>query len=84
QWFTNSSEVKGLQKLLGDGLSLSYASSKCDPRVGGRRWLFVCALELALDESLSHRHTGAVYHRGRSPSASVSESHGGGRDHDND
>ncbi|RWV96865.1 hypothetical protein GW17_00040392 [Ensete ventricosum] len=48
------------------------------------RLVFVCALELALDESLSHQHMGAVYHRGRSPSASTSESHGGGRDHVND
>ncbi|RZS02338.1 hypothetical protein BHM03_00032381 [Ensete ventricosum] len=47
-------------------------------------WVFVCASELALDESLSHRHMGAVYHRGRSPSASTSESYGGGRDHVND
>ncbi|RRT32138.1 hypothetical protein B296_00019366 [Ensete ventricosum] len=44
-----------------------------------QRWVFVCASELALDESLSHRHMGVVYHRGRSPSASTSESHGGGR-----
>ncbi|RWV91789.1 hypothetical protein GW17_00045894 [Ensete ventricosum] len=28
----------------------------------------MCASELALDESLSHQHMGAVYHRGRSPS----------------
>ncbi|RRT40366.1 hypothetical protein B296_00020921 [Ensete ventricosum] len=37
QWYTNSSQVRGLQKLLGDGLSWSYASSRCDPKVGGRR-----------------------------------------------
>ncbi|RRT62883.1 hypothetical protein B296_00012697 [Ensete ventricosum] len=49
-----------------------------------QRWVFMCASKLALDESLSHRHMGAVYHRGRSPSASASESHGGGRDHVND
>ncbi|RRT39779.1 hypothetical protein B296_00014293 [Ensete ventricosum] len=49
-----------------------------------RRWVFVCASELALDESLSHWHMGAVYHRGISPSASTSESHGRGRDHMND
>ncbi|RWV89366.1 hypothetical protein GW17_00048485 [Ensete ventricosum] len=47
-------------------------------------WVFVCASELALDESLSHWHMGAVYHRGISPSASTSESHGRGRDHMND
>ncbi|RRT41351.1 hypothetical protein B296_00047975 [Ensete ventricosum] len=46
-----------------------------------RRRVFMCASELALDESLSHQ---VVYHRGRSPSASTSESHGGGRDHVND
>ncbi|RZR93622.1 hypothetical protein BHM03_00022177 [Ensete ventricosum] len=33
-----------------------------------QRRVFVCALELVLDESLSHHHMGAVYHRGRSPS----------------
>ncbi|RWW14812.1 hypothetical protein GW17_00021385 [Ensete ventricosum] len=49
-----------------------------------QRPVFVCASELALDESLSHQHMGAVYHRGRSPNASTSESHGGGRDHVND
>ncbi|RWV81464.1 hypothetical protein GW17_00057112 [Ensete ventricosum] len=49
-----------------------------------RRRVFVCASELALDENLSHQHKGAVYHRGRSLSASTSESHGGGRDHVND
>ncbi|RWV95111.1 hypothetical protein GW17_00042293 [Ensete ventricosum] len=49
-----------------------------------QRRVFVCASELALDESLDHQHMGAVYHRGRSPSASTSESHGGGRDHVND
>ncbi|RZS27813.1 hypothetical protein BHM03_00061338, partial [Ensete ventricosum] len=37
-----------------------------------QRRVFVCASELALDESLSHQHMGAVYHRGRSPSASTS------------
>ncbi|RWW60391.1 hypothetical protein BHE74_00032618 [Ensete ventricosum] len=42
-----------------------------------QRRVFVCASELALDESLSHQHMRAVYHRGRSPSASTSESHGG-------
>ncbi|RZS01382.1 hypothetical protein BHM03_00031231 [Ensete ventricosum] len=31
-----------------------------------QRQVFVCASELALDESLSHQHMGAVYHRGRS------------------
>ncbi|RZS26148.1 hypothetical protein BHM03_00059453 [Ensete ventricosum] len=46
-----------------------------------QRRVFVCASELALDESLSHQHMGAVYYRGRSPSASTSESYGGGRDH---
>ncbi|RZR82431.1 hypothetical protein BHM03_00008825 [Ensete ventricosum] len=40
----------------------------------------VCASKLALDESLSHQHMRVVYHRGRSPSASTSESHGEGRD----
>ncbi|RWW32471.1 hypothetical protein GW17_00002842 [Ensete ventricosum] len=49
-----------------------------------QRRVFVCASELALDESLSHQHMGTVYHRGRSPSASTSESYGGGRDHVND
>ncbi|RWW59766.1 hypothetical protein BHE74_00033262, partial [Ensete ventricosum] len=49
-----------------------------------QRRIFVCASKLALDESLSHQHMRAVYHRGRSPSASTSESHGGGRDHVND
>ncbi|RWV98560.1 hypothetical protein GW17_00038583 [Ensete ventricosum] len=49
-----------------------------------QRQVFVCASKLALDESLSHQHMGAMYHRGRSPSASTSESHGGGRDHVND
>ncbi|RWW71295.1 hypothetical protein BHE74_00020960 [Ensete ventricosum] len=49
-----------------------------------RRRVFVCALELALDESLSHQHMVAVYHRGRSPSASTNESHREGRDHVND
>ncbi|RWV85377.1 hypothetical protein GW17_00052834, partial [Ensete ventricosum] len=49
-----------------------------------KRRVFVCASELVLDESLSHPHMGAIYHRGRSPSASTSESHGGGRDHVND
>ncbi|RWV81862.1 hypothetical protein GW17_00056683, partial [Ensete ventricosum] len=34
--------------------------------------VFVCVSELALDESLSHQHMGAAYHRGRSPSASTS------------
>ncbi|RWW32320.1 hypothetical protein GW17_00003010 [Ensete ventricosum] len=37
-----------------------------------QRRVFVCASELALDESLSHQHMGAVYHRRRSPSASTS------------
>ncbi|RWW50847.1 hypothetical protein BHE74_00042859 [Ensete ventricosum] len=49
-----------------------------------QRRVFVCASELALDESLDHQHRGAVYHRGRSPSTSTSESHGVGRDHVND
>ncbi|RWV92983.1 hypothetical protein GW17_00044595 [Ensete ventricosum] len=49
-----------------------------------QRWVFVCASKLALDESHSHQHMGVVYHRGRSPSASTRESHGGGRDHMND
>ncbi|RWV96376.1 hypothetical protein GW17_00040920 [Ensete ventricosum] len=44
----------------------------------------VCASELALDESLSHQHMGAVYHQGRSPSACTSESHGGRRNQVND
>ena len=35
QWCTNCSEVGGLWELLGDGLSYSGASSRCDPRVGG-------------------------------------------------
>ncbi|RRT35830.1 hypothetical protein B296_00025956 [Ensete ventricosum] len=34
QWCTNSSKVRGLQELLGDGLSYSYASSRCNLRVG--------------------------------------------------
>ncbi|RWW50272.1 hypothetical protein BHE74_00043483 [Ensete ventricosum] len=38
-----------------------------------QRRVFVCASELALDESLSHQHMGAVYHRGRSPSAITKE-----------
>ncbi|RZR94314.1 hypothetical protein BHM03_00022988 [Ensete ventricosum] len=58
---------------------------------GSRQWctnsserrVFVCASKLALDESLSHQHMEAVYHRGRSPSASTRESHGGGRDNVN-
>ncbi|RRT54087.1 hypothetical protein B296_00043389 [Ensete ventricosum] len=48
-----------------------------------QRRVFMCASKLALAESLSHQHMGAVYHRGRSLSASTSESHGGGRDHVN-
>ncbi|RWW65813.1 hypothetical protein BHE74_00026865 [Ensete ventricosum] len=44
-----------------------------------QRWVFVCASEFALDESLGHQHMGVVYHRGRSPSASTRESHGEGR-----
>ncbi|RWW49097.1 hypothetical protein BHE74_00044786 [Ensete ventricosum] len=47
------------------------------------RRVFMCASELALHENLSHRHM-AVYHRGRSPSASTSESHGGVCDHMSD
>ncbi|RZR95764.1 hypothetical protein BHM03_00024643 [Ensete ventricosum] len=49
-----------------------------------QRLVFVCASKLALDESLSHQHMGAVYHRGTSPSVSTNESHGGGCDHVND
>ncbi|RRT66924.1 hypothetical protein B296_00008625 [Ensete ventricosum] len=49
-----------------------------------QRWVFVYASELALDESLSHQHMGAIYHRGRSPSVCTSGSHGGGYDHVND
>ncbi|RWW21614.1 hypothetical protein BHE74_00024553 [Ensete ventricosum] len=49
-----------------------------------RPWVFVCASKLALDESLSHQHMGVVYYRGKSSSASTSESYGGGRDHVND
>ncbi|RRT71669.1 hypothetical protein B296_00010204 [Ensete ventricosum] len=49
-----------------------------------QRQVFVYASELAFDESLSHQYMGAAYHRGRSPSASTSESHGGGHDHVND
>ncbi|RWW36039.1 hypothetical protein BHE74_00058961 [Ensete ventricosum] len=41
------------------------------------RRVFVCALELALDESLSHQHMGAVYHRGRSPNESLGRQHMG-------
>ncbi|RRT44948.1 hypothetical protein B296_00037915 [Ensete ventricosum] len=52
--------------------------------VVSQRRVFVCASELALEESLSHQHMRVVYHRGRSSSASISESHGGGRDHVND
>ncbi|RRT50602.1 hypothetical protein B296_00020359 [Ensete ventricosum] len=52
--------------------------------VVSQRRVFVCASELALDESLSHQYMGAVYHRGRSPSASTIESYRGGRDHVND
>ncbi|RWV89118.1 hypothetical protein GW17_00048751, partial [Ensete ventricosum] len=37
-----------------------------------RRQVFVCASKLALDESLSHQHMGAVYYRDRSPSTSTS------------
>ncbi|RZS12113.1 hypothetical protein BHM03_00043499 [Ensete ventricosum] len=37
-----------------------------------QRRVFVCASELALDESLGHQLMGVVYHRGRSPSASTS------------
>ncbi|RRT34071.1 hypothetical protein B296_00025984 [Ensete ventricosum] len=33
-----------------------------------QRRVFVCASELALDESLSHQHMGVIYYRGRSPS----------------
>ncbi|RZS17538.1 hypothetical protein BHM03_00049688 [Ensete ventricosum] len=41
-------------------------------------WVFrVFALNLASDESVSHQHMGAIYHRGRSQIASTSESHGG-------
>ncbi|RWV81517.1 hypothetical protein GW17_00057053 [Ensete ventricosum] len=49
-----------------------------------QRRVFVCASELALDESHSHQRIGPVYHRGRSPSTSTKESQGGGRDHVND
>ncbi|RRT65725.1 hypothetical protein B296_00000285 [Ensete ventricosum] len=48
------------------------------------RRVFVYVSKLALNESLSHQHMGVVYHRGRSPSASTSESHGGRREHVND
>ncbi|RWV79619.1 hypothetical protein GW17_00059216 [Ensete ventricosum] len=42
--------------------------SVCNGDVTRRRHgVFVCASKLALDESLSHQHMGAVYHRGRSP-----------------
>ncbi|RWW54505.1 hypothetical protein BHE74_00038912 [Ensete ventricosum] len=44
----------------------------------------MCASEFTLDEGLSHQHMGAVYHRGKSPSASTSESHEGGCDNVND
>ncbi|RWW81607.1 hypothetical protein BHE74_00009985 [Ensete ventricosum] len=42
-----------------------------------RRVFRVCASKLASDESLGHQHMRAVYHQGRSPSVSTSESHGG-------
>ncbi|RWW72738.1 hypothetical protein BHE74_00019447 [Ensete ventricosum] len=42
-----------------------------------RRVLRVCASKLASDESLGHKHIGAMYHLGRSQIASTSESHGG-------
>ncbi|RZS02627.1 hypothetical protein BHM03_00032698 [Ensete ventricosum] len=42
-----------------------------------RRVFRVCASKLASDESLGHQHIGAVYHRGRSQIASISESHRG-------
>ncbi|RZR81773.1 hypothetical protein BHM03_00008068 [Ensete ventricosum] len=43
--------------------------SVCNGDVTRRRHgVFVCASKLALDESLSHQHMRAVYHRGRSPS----------------
>ncbi|RWV96093.1 hypothetical protein GW17_00041230 [Ensete ventricosum] len=45
--------------------------------VSQRRVFRVCALKLALDESLGHQHMRVVYHRGRSQIASTSESHGG-------
>ncbi|RZS24243.1 hypothetical protein BHM03_00057295 [Ensete ventricosum] len=45
---------------------------------GIQRWVFrVCASKLASDESLSHQHMRAMYHRGRSQIVSTSESHGG-------
>ncbi|RWW61873.1 hypothetical protein BHE74_00031029 [Ensete ventricosum] len=49
-----------------------------------KRWVFMCASELALDESLSHQYMGVVYYPGRSPNVSTNESYGGGRDHVND
>ncbi|RRT32090.1 hypothetical protein B296_00044944 [Ensete ventricosum] len=42
-----------------------------------RRVFHVCPSKLASDESLSHQHTRAVYHRGKSQIISTSESHGG-------
>ncbi|RRT35077.1 hypothetical protein B296_00021295 [Ensete ventricosum] len=43
-----------------------------------QRWVFrVCALKLALDESLGHQHMRVVYYHERSQIASTSESHGG-------
>ncbi|RRT61652.1 hypothetical protein B296_00044038 [Ensete ventricosum] len=37
-----------------------------------QRWVFrLCASNLALDESIGHRHMGAVYHRGRRELQSV-------------
>ncbi|RRT33428.1 hypothetical protein B296_00053727 [Ensete ventricosum] len=42
-----------------------------------RRLFRVRAPKLASDESLGHQNIGAMYHRGRSQIASISESHGG-------
>ncbi|RZR82442.1 hypothetical protein BHM03_00008863 [Ensete ventricosum] len=42
-----------------------------------QRRVFVCASKLALDESLSHQHMGAIYYRGRSPNESLGHQHMG-------
>ncbi|RWW83738.1 hypothetical protein BHE74_00007743 [Ensete ventricosum] len=43
-----------------------------------QRWVFrMCASNLASNESLGHQHMEVIYHRGRIPSASTSEFHGG-------
>ncbi|RWW79026.1 hypothetical protein BHE74_00012713 [Ensete ventricosum] len=62
----------------------THADMSLEGHDHAKRRVFVCALELVLDESLSHQHMGAVYNRRSSSSAITNESHGGGRDYVND